>query len=344
MADFYLPATMLAPRFLGAGKIGVIEKPVPRPGSGQLLLQVRANALCGSERGQFYEGTPVTPGHEAAGIVVAAGSGTRTPAGTPGVVFLMDFCGECRSCRLGLTNQCLAKRADMGFNQDGGYGPYELVHENIFFPVDADMSLTDATLLLDIMGTNGHAIRRARLVHPDPQSLVVTGAGPIGLGMAAMAKLTFGADFPVAIADFVPWRLRLAEKLGALPIDLNRQSLADGLQRHGLETTDLAMDTSGRQTAREECIGVLAKRGVLVCIGHGEGLSLSVSPDLIAAERAVLGSEYFCFDELPANLALLRMHRGYLSQIITHRYGVDEIEQAFRTFFGGETGKVVIEQ
>ena len=167
-----------------------------------------------------------------------------TPAGTPGVVFLMDFCGECRSCRLGLTNQCLAKRADMGFNQDGGYGPYELVHENIFFPVDADIPLTDATLLLDIMGTNGHAIRRARLVHPDPQSLLVTGAGPIGLGMAAMAKLAFGADFPVAIADIVPWRLQLAEKLGALPIDLNRQSLPEGLRRHGLEALDLAMDTN----------------------------------------------------------------------------------------------------
>ena len=134
MAEFHLPATMKAPLFLGEGKIGVIEKPVPRPGPGQLLLQVKANALCGSERGQFYEGTPVTPGHEAAGVVVAAGPDTHTPVGTPGVVFLMDFCGECRNCRLGLTNQCLAKRADKGFNQDGGYGPYELVNENIFFP------------------------------------------------------------------------------------------------------------------------------------------------------------------------------------------------------------------
>ena len=344
MSKFDVPVVMRSPRFRGQGQIDTIEKPVPSPGPGQLLLQVKANALCGSERGQFYAGTAVTPGHEAAGTVVAAGPDTHTPAGTPGVVFLMDFCGACRNCRLGLTNQCLAKRADMGFNQDGGYGPYELVHENIFFPVDADISLTDATLLLDIMGTNGHAIRRVRLVHPDPQSMVVTGAGPIGLGMVAMAKLTFGADFPVAIADVVPWRLQLAETLGALPIDLNRQPLTEGLQRQGLETADLAMDTSGRQAARQACLGVLAKRGILVCIGHGEGLSLSVSPDLIAAERAVLGSEYFCFDELPGNLALLRAQRPYLRQIITHRFGVDEIELAFRTFFGGETGKVVIEQ
>ena len=66
------------------------EKPVPEPGTGQLLIQVKANALCGSERWQFYDGTETTPGHETAEVVVASGSGTKTPLGTPGVIFLMD--------------------------------------------------------------------------------------------------------------------------------------------------------------------------------------------------------------------------------------------------------------
>ena len=127
---------MPVPQFVGGGRITFGEKPVPTPGPGQLLIQVKANALCGSERGQFGGGSSVTPGHEAAGIVAGAGPETHTPVGTPGVIFLMDFCGVCRSCRLGYTNQCEAKRADMGFSHDGGYGPYELVHENIFFPVD----------------------------------------------------------------------------------------------------------------------------------------------------------------------------------------------------------------
>lgn len=344
MSNPYLPATMVVPHFLGQGQIGVVEKPVPVPGSGQLLLQVKANALCGSERGQFYHGTSVTPGHEAAGVVVAAGPDTHPPVGTPGVVFLMDFCGECRSCRLGLTGQCLAKRGDMGFNQDGGYGVYELVHENIFFPVDADLSMTEATMLLDIMGTNGHAIRRARLVHPDPQSMLVAGAGPIGLGMLAMAKIVFGTDFPVVISDVIPYRLALATSLGGLPVNLAEHSLVDGLRAHGLAAVDLAMDTSGKEAARRASVDVLDKRGVLVCIGHGEGLSLTISPDLIATERAVLGSEYFGYDELPANLTLLRTHRAYLRPIITHRLGVQDLQAAFELFFRGETGKVVIEQ
>jgi threonine dehydrogenase-like Zn-dependent dehydrogenase len=143
---------MTAPRFLGGGKIDFVEKPIPTPGPGELLIEVKANALCGSELGQYRNGTPITPGHEAAGIVAAAGPSTHTAVGTPGVIYLMDFCGQCRSCRLGLTNQCLNKRADMGFSHDGGYGPYELIHESIFFPTPPELPLAEATL----------AARRAR--------------------------------------------------------------------------------------------------------------------------------------------------------------------------------------
>ena len=160
-----------------------------------------------------------------------AGPETSTPVGTPGVVFLMDFCGQCRSCRLGYTNQCSAKRADMGFSHDGGYGPYELVHENVFFPVTPDVPLTEATMLLDVMGTGGHAIARAQLVRPDIESLLVAGAGPIGLGVLAMAKLLLGDDLPVYVADSIPYRLGLAERLGGIPCRA-RPAPAPGRRRH----------------------------------------------------------------------------------------------------------------
>jgi len=315
-----IPSTMPVPHFGGGGRITFGERPVPTPGPGQLLIQVKANALCGSERGQFYGGSSVTPGHEAAGVVAGAGPETHTLVGTPGVIFLMDFCGSCRSCRLGCTNQCEAKRADMGFTHDGGYGPYEMVHENIFFPITEDVPLTEATLLLDIMGTGSHALVRAQLVRPDIESLLVAGAGPIGLGVLAMAKLILGPDVPVFITDSIPYRLRLAETLGGIPLRLGEQSLP---------TVDAAIDTSGKEAGRRSAMDALGKRGVLVCVGHGQGLTLDVSPDLIATERAVLGSEYFRYDELPANLA---------------RLPVGEIQTAFETFFGGETGKVIIEQ
>ena len=339
-----LPNQVTVPHFIGQSRIETIEKPVPQPGPGQLLLECKANALCGSERGQFYGGSEVTPGHEAAGTVIAAGENTHTPLGTNGVVFLMDFCGECRNCQQNFTNQCLHKRGDMGFNRDGGYGKYELVNENIFFAV-GDLPPTEATLLLDIMGTGGHAINRARLVHCDIQTILIPGAGPIGLAVLAMAKLLLGEEVQVMISDVVPYRLKLAEKLGGLPMNSLEMSLQDGLKHHDLSAPDVAIDCAGKARVRDEAMALLAHRGVLVSVAHGEGLHINnLYGDFVAREMTLIGSEYFAYHELEGNLKLLNDNRDYLSQIITHRLGVDEIQLAFELFFAGETGKVVIEQ
>ena len=340
-----IPLEMTVPRFVGGGRINTVVKPVPEPGPGELLIRVHANALCGSERGQFLQGTDVTPGHEAAGVVAAAGPETVTPVGAPGAIFLMDYCGECRSCRQGFTNQCLAKRGDMGFNRDGGYGVYELVHENVFFPVPADVTPTEATLLLDIMGTGGHAIRRAGLVHGDIQSVLIPGAGPIGLGILAMAKLMLGEHVPVVISDVVPYRLDLAERMGGLPVLATGMSLAEGLRHHGIAAPDVAIDSAGKAAVRDECMALLAHRGVMVSVAHGEGLTIKdLYRDFVFREMTLIGSEYFAYNELAGNLALLEAHRAYLNQIITHRLGVADIQHAFELFFAGQTGKVIIEQ
>lgn len=339
-----LPTTQIVPNFIGHGKITTTEKPVPVPGPGQLLIRCQANALCGSERGQFWNGTDVTPGHEAAGTVVAAGFGTTTVVGSLGGVFLMDFCGECRNCLAGYTNQCLAKRGDMGFNRDGGYGQYELINENLFFPVEG-LSATEATLLLDVMGTGGHAIKRAKRAHDDITSILFPGAGPVGLGILAMAKLILGPDVPVVISDVVPYRLKMAESLGGLPVYTPEMTLAEGLNRHGTHAPDVAIDAAGREDVRDECMALLAHRGVMVSVAHGGGLKInSLYGDFVYREMTLIGSEYFAYHELEENYRLLMENRAYLSQIITHRMGVDEIQQAFELFWKGDTGKVVIEQ
>ncbi|GGD59055.1 alcohol dehydrogenase catalytic domain-containing protein [Paenibacillus nasutitermitis] len=343
-ADTDLSPRMTVPLFVGQGTIAFGSKEIPVTGDGELLIQVKANALCGSDRGQFYDGTPVTPGHEAAGLVIAGGTGTTTSPGTPGVVFLMAFCGECSNCKNDFTNLCLNKQADYGFSDDGGYAPYMVVKEHVFFPIDPQIPFAEATLLLDIMGTGGHAIKRAQRIRPDINSILIAGAGPIGLGVLAMAKLLLGQDKPVYVMDYVPYRLELAEKLGAIPIHLGNMSVSDVVRNRGHAGIDVAVDTSGKTAARQMALEALNKRGVLVCVGHGQELHLQVSNDLIATERAVLGSEYFQFHELAENHELLLKHLPYLSQIITHRCRVDHIQQAYEMFFEGQTGKVVIEQ
>jgi threonine dehydrogenase-like Zn-dependent dehydrogenase len=331
--------TVVAPQFLGAGKIAFGPREYPDPGPGQLLLRVEANAICGTDREQYLHGSSVVPGHEAAGTVVVAGEGADVPAGTRGAVFLMDYCGDCRSCRLGYTNQCLAKRDDMGFTADGGYGPYELVHESNFFPVPATVSAVDATLLLDVMGTSSHALRRISLVRTDIESLYIAGAGPIGLGVLVMARIRFGDDLPIYISDVSPWRLDFAAELGAVPVDAT-----DTERTATLSDMDAAVDSTGKQTARQAALRALGKRGVLACVGHGEGLDLSVSEDLIAPERTVMGSEYFAYAEMAENLEILRQHRDRLARIITHRMPVQHLGEAFEMFLAGQTGKVVVVQ
>jgi threonine 3-dehydrogenase len=271
--------------------------------------------------------------------VVAAGPGTNIPVGTRGVVYLMDFCGHCRSCLIGATNQCLAKRGDMGINTDGGYGPFEVVHESNFFPISDDVSFETATMLLDVMGTSSHAIGRAQLVRPDIESVYIAGAGPIGLGLVVMAKLRLGADLPVYISDISPWRREFAESFGAIPVDASDPSALLAVGR-----PDIAFDASGREVARRAALDILAQRGALVCVGHGEGISLSVSDDLIAPEHAVLGSEYFRYDELAENLELLQRHQDVISRVVTHTFPIEEIDDAFVAFLSGETGKVVVTQ
>lgn len=331
-----MPITALAPRFLGGGKIEFVEHTYRDPGPGELLLTVEADAVCGSDREQYFEGSECIPGHEGAGTVLVAGEGTTTPVGARGAVYLMDYCGACRSCRLGLTNQCSAKRNDMGFTADGAYGPYEIVHESMFFPVPAGISAVEATLLLDVMGTSGHALARLRRMREDVTSLYIAGAGPVGLGVLAMAKVRL-PDAAVYISDFSRWRLDFVQSLGGIPVDLTQEGSASALS-----DIDAAVDTTGKTVARETALHLLGQRGVLVCVGHGEGLSLSVSPDLIATERTVMGSEYFTFGEMAANLETLLANRELFGRIITHQVPRSEISRAFDLFLGGETGKVVV--
>ena len=145
--------------------------------------------------------------------------------------------------------------------------------------------------------------------------------------------------------DRIPYRLELAARLGGLPVHVEKQSIGEEAKAAGVGGGfDLALDTTGNGEAVQNVLDALGRNAALVCIGHGAQLPLNVSRSLIQPEAALVGSEYFRFDELPPNLALLLQHHDYLRQIITHRFPVADIQHAFETFFAGETGKVIVEQ
>jgi threonine 3-dehydrogenase len=118
-----MPTTATAPHFLGDGKIDLTTHTYRDPGPGELLLRVEADAVCGTDRAQYFEGSACVPGHEGIGVAIGVGDDVQTALGTREAIFLMDYCGQCRSCRAGHTNQCMAKRNGMGLAADSAYGP-----------------------------------------------------------------------------------------------------------------------------------------------------------------------------------------------------------------------------
>ncbi len=265
-----MPLQALAPHFPGGGVITLEQHTYRDPGPGELLIKIGANAICGTDRNEYFNGTPIVPGHEAAGVVASSGDETAVAVGTHGAIYLMDYCGACRSCLIGATNQCMAKRADVGQTSDGGYGPWALVHESNFFPVGDELPLSTATMLLDVMGTSSHALRRAEMVRPDIQSIYIAGAGPIGLGLLVMSKIRYGDDLPIFISDINPWRREFAASFSAVALDGSDE------QAVRQACPDMAFDSTGKEAARRLALTALGQRGSLICVGHGEGLPLNV--------------------------------------------------------------------
>ena len=330
---------MLAARFLGHGRIELVDRPVPEPGPGELLLRNHACASCGTDRGAYVEGSTVTPGHEIAGTVVAAG-GDEAPAGTAGVVYLVDFCGECYACRRGSTNMCLDRRRMYGFTADGGFAEYVAVRARCFLPVGGAVPLDTAPALLDLFGTPLHALRRAGV--DGASTAAVIGCGPVGLGAVAVARaLGIAAVYAV---DIAPYRLALAEQLGAIVVDAAAADPVTRILEHAPDGCEIVVEAAGLTETQRQAIEVAAPGGCVVVVAHNhDALPVLTLADLIQRERSLVGSEYFPIGTFPDTLALVASRRVDPAPLLTHRFPLERIEEAFEAFWSRETGKVLVE-
>jgi threonine 3-dehydrogenase len=330
-----------AARFVGGGRVEIVELPVPEPGPGEVLVRVDACALCGTDRHALEHGAPVTPGHETAGEVVETGPGVDAPrTGTRGVVYLVDFCGACAACRRGWTNICLDRRRMYGFDAPGGFADYQVVRAGCFLPVDRRVRPGQATALLDLLGTAGHALRRAGPA--TPRRVLVLGCGPIGLGALAMAAALGVAErYGVDLAGD---RLELAERLGAVPVDAARTDPVAFLRAAVPDGFDVVVEAAGRTETQRQALELAGPGGRVLVVAHNpRPLELRTSIDLIQREVALVGSEYFPVAELAANQALLLDGRVDPGPLLTHRFPLEELGAACDAFWSGRTGKVLIE-
>jgi threonine 3-dehydrogenase len=228
----------------------------------------------------------------------------------------------------------------LGFDRDGGFAEYQVVPERCFLPVDPRLAADDAAMLLDMTGTPLHALRRAGALASPPPAAAVVGAGPVGLA-CVLALRACGVPAVLAL-DVVAYRLEFAERLGAQPIHAG-DGAAERVGAAVAGLLPLVIEASGSPGGQRLALDIVGAGGTLLVLGHSPApLEVRPTRDLIQQEKTILGSEYFDTGELAGNQRLLLEGRLEPRRLITHRLPLESIEEGYRLFWSGETGKVVI--
>jgi len=329
---------MLAVHFLGQSRISLEDMPTPDPRGRDVVIRVKAAAICGTDRENLEgPGQATVPGHENAGEVVAVDKPARLKVGDRVAINCHVTCGSCVHCLRGDLYFCEELEA-IGFQWDGGFAEYLLVPEACCHPLPDEVSFEVGSLLVDMLGTPFRGVKRAHLLPGD--QVAIWGAGPIGLG-ALMVAASFGAR--VASIDLSDYRLNMAEGLGVdLVLNPARdnvpEALLDWTQGRGI---DVAFDCVGSQAVAEQGLAALRNRGTLVVVGVSHELMLNPWEDLICRELTVFGTRNFNVTEFDEMIALVQ--RGLpVEEVVTHRFPITGAEVAFELFRSGECGKILI--
>jgi threonine dehydrogenase-like Zn-dependent dehydrogenase len=338
-------------RLPGDSSVQHVEVEVPEPARGQVLVQMKASSICGSDIRAIYRehlGTGpeayqgVIAGHEPCGQVVAVGPECRRlEPGDRVVVYHIAGCGLCQECRSGYLIGCTsALRAAYGWQRDGGHAEYLLADEATCIVLPEPLTFVDGALVSCGFGTAYEGLLRLQVSGGD--RLLVTGLGPVGLA-AAMLGRALGAG-PIIGTDVAPQRLELARSTGlidhAVPADDNAtaaiQRLTDG---HGCEAS---IDCSGNGAARLVALESTRAWGRCAFVGEGGQVSFQVSELLIHKQISLHGSWVTSTGHMEQLLELLVRWDLHPERIVTHRFALAQADEAYRVADGGAAGKVCI--
>lgn len=332
---------MRAARFKGSRTVEVVEVPRPKPGPGELLVRVAANGVCGSDRKVFLNGRANIPGHEAAGTVVEVGAGCSTPVGARIAAYLPLFCGQCPFCERGAGNLCPDGEGLLGWSTDGGYAEYMLVPEQNALSLHDDLSFAQGVLLLDTLGTAGHAVRLAG--GRGAESALVLGAGPIGAGALACLK-AFGVE-ELYVSEPSGYRRRIAAEMGAVPIDPETEEVAERVLANCPYGVDLAVEAAGRLETVWQGLDLVRPGGKVAVAGEYWGPVELDHPkgEWMFKDLTVIRSFYFPLPEFEQNQRMIRHGRIRPNRLITHTFPLERIGEGLQLFFSGRALKVMIE-
>ncbi|HQE32037.1 MAG TPA: L-threonine 3-dehydrogenase [Propionibacteriaceae bacterium] len=324
----------------------LIEVPVPRMGPSDVLIKVKATGICGTdlhvdrwdEWAQRTVSTPLIVGHEFSGDVVAVGEAVTGIE--PGMFVSGEghlVCGQCRSCRAGRRHLCVRTQG-IGVQLPGAFADFiSLPASNVWVhrhPIDPDVAA--------IFDPFGNAVHTALQFPCLGEDVLVTGAGPIGL-MAAMVARHAGARF-VVVTDLSEERLALARKLGVTrAVNPVNEKLRDVQQDLGMtEGFDVGLEMSGAPVALRDMIANMTHGGRIAMLGIPSGetsLDLATVVFHMLTIKGIYGREMF---ETWYAMSVLLQAGLDISGVITDRFNAADHKAAFAAAASGHGGKVVM--
>ena len=344
---------MKAAVFIAPGRIALEERPVPAVGPTDALVRITLTTICGTDVHILKGEYPVAPGrivgHEPVGVIAALGSSvTGYLVGQRVIAGAITPCGQCHACLDGHTAQCGGRAMGgwrFGNTIDGCQAEYLLVPNAQANLAPIPDSLTDEQVLMcpDIMSTGFAGAESGQVKIGDV--VAVFAQGPIGLCATAGARLR-GASRIIAV-EGVPERMAIARALGAdVVIDHRRQDpIAAILELTDGRGVDVAIEALGRQDTFESCLRVLKPGGVLSSLGVYSG-KLTLPRDAFAAG---LGDHTIVTTLCPGGKERMRRLMGVLESerldlrpLVTHRFPLDQIDEAYELFASQRDGVIKI--
>lgn len=315
----------------GAGRLEIQNWPTVEPGPGDALVDVVYGGVCGSDvhywqRGEVGESVlaaPMVLGHEIVGTVRdAAADGSGPSRGTPVAIHPAQTCGTCQRCGEGRENLCPHLRylgsAARRPHTHGGFAERLLVPAHRLVEVPQGLSLRIAALA-EPASVARHAVTRmaAQAGRVRGSRVLVTGAGPIGLLVVALAHLEGAAE--VTVTDLHPHPLELAGRVGAT------RTLTAG---EPLPQVDMAFETSGAPAAVASALGAVAPGGTVVQVGHLPSRGVTAPWHFtVPRELTFTGSSRFA-GGMTETLTTIAENPSLFEPIVEAEFPVDEAEQA----------------
>jgi len=322
------------------------DMPEPQVGPNDIRVRIQKTAICGTdlhiynwdEWSQNTIRTPMIIGHEFVGIVDGVGeavAGIHVGDRVSGEGHIT--CGHCRNCRAGVRHLC-RNTVGVGVNRDGCFAEYLVIPAGNAFKIPHNID-SDIAAILDPFGNAAHTALSFNLVGED---VLITGAGPIGILAAALARYV-GARF-VVITDVNDYRLELARRLGPFrTVNVLREKIADVQKELGMtEGFDVGLEMSGVPSAFHDMLDNMNHGGRVAMLGIFPG-PIQINSHRIIFKgltiKGIYGREMF---ETWYKMASILQSGLDIRPVITHHFPVDDFLKGFEVMNTGRAGKVIL--